>query len=214
MLTPVAPAAARAGAQGDALAVLMRRQTIRRFRAERVPPEAVLRLVDAAAQAPSAHNRQPWRFCLVQEQAAKGVLADTMGRRLRADREHDGANLAAIDADVQRSRARIVEAPLVVVVCLTMAEMDRYPDPKRTQAEHRMAVQSTAMAGQNLLLAAEAQGLGACWMCAPLFCPDEVRSALALAHDWEPQGLILVGHPAQPGRGRPRRPRQEIVVFR
>lgn len=214
MLRRVAPEPAGAGAGPHALDVLMRRQTIRRFRPEHVPPDAVLRLVDAAAQAPSAHNRQPWRFCLVQQQAGKAALADTMGRRLRADREHDGTDAATIEADVQRSRARIVEAPLVVVVCLTMAEMDRYPDPKRTQAEHRMAVQSTAMAGQNLLLAAEAQGLGACWMCAPLFCPDEVRSALALPHDWEPQGLVLVGHPAQPGRNRPRKPREEIVVLR
>ncbi len=198
----------------DALDLLMRRQTIRRFRAESVPAAVVERLIDAASRAPSAHNRQPWRFCVLRDAAARGSLADAMGRRLRADRQRDGDDAAAIEADVERSRSRIVEAALVVVVCMTLAEMDRWPDAKRTQAEHWMAVQSTAMAGQNLLLAAQAQGLGACWMCAPLFCPAEVRSALALPGDWEPQGLVLLGYPAQPGRNRPRKPRNEIVVFR
>lgn len=198
----------------EALELLVKRQTIRRFRSESVPPDAIERLIDSAARAPSAHNCQPWRFCLVREASGKVSLADAMGRRLHTDRERDGADALEIDADVRRSRDRIVEAPLVIVVCLTMAEMDRYPDPERARAEHRMAVQSTAMAGQNLLLAAEAQGLGACWMCAPLFCPDEVCSKLALPHGWEPQGLVLVGYPAQQGRNRPRKPREEIVVLR
>ena len=68
---------------------------------------------------------------------------------------------------------------------------------KGGMAEWTMAVQSTALACQNLLLAAHQAGLGACWMCAPLFCPDVVRDALTLSEDWEPQGLITVGYPAQ-----------------
>lgn len=196
------------------LELLARRQTIRRFRPEQVPAGLAERLIDAAAAAPSAHNRQPWRFCLVRDERRRRELADRMGSRLRADRARDADDPAAIDADVERSRSRIVEAPLAIVVCMTMAEMDRYPDRRRAQAERHMAVQSTAMAGQNLLLAAQALGLGACWMCAPLFCPDEVRSALALPPDWEPQGMVLVGHPAEPGRNRPRKPRTSIALDR
>ena len=74
-----------------------------------------------------------------------------------------------------------------------MADMDQYPDDRRQQAERVMAVQSVALAAQNLLLAAHAEGLGACWMCAPLFCPDVVRDALALPEDWEAQALIHAG---------------------
>jgi nitroreductase len=95
-----------------------------------------------------------------------------------------------------------------------MEEMDRYPDPLRAQAEWTMAVQSTAMAGAHLLLAAQAEGLGGCWMCAPLFCPDEVREALALPTSWVPQGLVLLGHAAEPGRARPRKPMSDIVALR
>ena len=47
------------------------------------------------------------------------------------------------------------------------------------------------------LRAAHAEGLGACWLCAPLFVPDLVRRTLALPADWEPQGLLTVGWPAE-----------------
>jgi len=201
-------------ATAQPLDLLTNRQTIRRFRSEHVPQLAAERLIDAASRAPSAHNQQPWRFCLVSTAESKLALAQGMGHRLREDRERDGDDPAGIEADLQRSRLRITEAPLVVVVCMTTMEMDQYPDPLRTHAEHQMAVQSTAMAGQNLLLAAEAQGLGACWMCAPLFCPDTVRSALALPADWQPQGLVLVGYPAETGRDKLRKPRSSIVTYR
>jgi coenzyme F420-0:L-glutamate ligase/coenzyme F420-1:gamma-L-glutamate ligase len=97
------------------------------------------------------------------------------------------------------------------VACFTLDDMDRYPDARRAAAERLMAVQSTAMAVQNLLLLAHAEGLGACWMCAPLFCPDTVRAALDLPADWEPQALITLGTPAAPGRRRERRAIAEIM---
>lgn len=194
--------------------VLHERQTVRRFRPEAIPLPLVERLVSAATRAPSAHNRQPWRFCVLREKAGKLVLAEAMGRRLRADRERDGDAAEAIAADVRRSHDRITGAPLAVLVCLTLQDMDAYPDERRAASEWLMAVQSTAMAGENLLLAAEAEGLGACWMCAPLFCPDEVREALKLPDGWTPQGLVLLGYPAEAGKFRQRLPLASVMIQR
>lgn len=134
-----------------------------------------------------------------------------MGRRLRVERLADGDDPAEVEADVARSYERITGAPVIVVVFLTMADMDRYPDERRATAEHLMAVQSVAMAAQNLLLTAHAEGLGACWMCAPLFAPDVVCQALGVSADWEPQGMILFGYPAETGRRRSRKPVSEVV---
>jgi coenzyme F420-0:L-glutamate ligase / coenzyme F420-1:gamma-L-glutamate ligase len=75
----------------------------------------------------------------------------------------------------------------VLVVWLTMEEMDAYSDAARARAEFLIAVQSTAMAAQNLMLAAHSEGLGSCWMCAPLFCPEVVRTTLNLLQQWEPR---------------------------
>lgn len=193
-------------------ALLTSRRSIRRYLPDPVPADLVQKLVQAAGAAPSAHNRQPWRFVVIDEPAAKSRLARAMGERLAQDRARDGDDAEAIRLDVERSFARITGAPVVVLACLTLGEMDAYPDAKRREAEFLMAVQSTAMATQNLLLAAHAEGLGACWLCAPLFCPDTVRTALALPADWQPQGLITLGFPQQPGRARPRKALDDILL--
>jgi nitroreductase len=76
-----------------------------------------------------------------------------------------------------------------------------------------MAVQSTAMAVQNLMIAACSEGLGTCWMCAPLFCPDVVRATLKLPLAWEPQALVTLGRPAAIAKQKPRKPLHQILVI-
>ena len=196
----------------DLDAAIAGRRSVRRFRAEPVPNALIADLVRAASRAPSAHNRQPWRFHVVREAAGKAGLAKAMGDRLRADRTRDGDDPEAIRQDVERSSSRINGAAVLIAVCLTLADMDSYPDERRGQAEYLMAVQSTAMAAQIMLLKAHAAGLGACWVCAPLFCAETVRTALALPETWQPQGLILLGWPAEPGRLRERKPLADIVT--
>lgn len=173
------------------------RRSIRRYAARPVPPTIVDQLLAAAVWAPSAHNRQPWRFVVIDSEATKRRLATAMGERLRRDLAADGLAPDAIDRDAGRSYARLTAAPLLILVCLTLADMDVYPDERRAANERLMAAQSAAMAGQNLLLAAHALGVGACWLCAPLFCPDVVGQTLDLPADWQPQGLITLGYPAE-----------------
>jgi F420 biosynthesis protein FbiB-like protein len=191
--------------------ILNGRRSIRRYLAEPVSQETALRLLQAATSAPSAHNRQPWRFVALRDDGKKSHLAQAMGLRLRTDRLHDGDPADAIDRDVVRSYARITEAPLVVIACLSLVDMDQYPDARRSNAERLMAVQSVAMACQNLLLAAHAEGLGSSWMCAPLFCPDTVATALDLPTDWEPQALLTIGAPANQGKPSSRHPIASVV---
>ncbi len=187
------------------------RRSIRRYTKAPVPDAIITRVLEAAIEAPSAHNRQPWRFAVLKGPASKHRLALAMAARLREDRSRDGDPSAVIDQDVARSISRITGAPVAILVCLTMEDMDLYPDARRTGAEHQMAVQGTAMATQNLLLAAHAAGLGAGIMCAPLFCPDAVRAALGLPVAWEPQALITIGFPADAGKPFRRRSLDELM---
>jgi len=189
------------------------RRSVRRYLPDPIDRAIIDRLLFAATRAPSAHNRQPWRFAVLEDRSGKEALATAMGRRLRQDRTADGDDPKAIEADAARSYARITEAPAVVVVCIDMRDMDPYPDERRRNAEYLMAVQSTAMAAQNLLLAAAQEGLGACVMCAPMFCPDVVVEALSLPDAWQPQMLITVGNPGDGGKDRPRLPLEAIVAW-
>ncbi len=173
------------------------RRAIRRYTDEPVPPELLDLLLETAVWSPSAHNRQPWRFAVLEDADSKAKLARAMGQRLHADRTADGDPPEAIEHDVARSFARITGAAALVVVCLSMADMDGYPDGRRNQAERTMTVQSVAMAAQTLWLTAHAAGLGTCWLCAPLFVPKLVAKTLDLPADWEPQGLLTLGWPAE-----------------
>ena len=163
----------------------------------RCPSEYIEQILEAAVWAPSAHNRQPWRFAVISETATKERLASEMGAKLRKDLSADRVPQAVIDADVERSYQRITGAPLLILLCMSLQDMDNYGDQRRNAHERTMAQQSAAMAGQNILLMASGLGLGACWMCAPLFCQDLVASVLDLPADWLPQGLITLGFPAQ-----------------
>ena len=113
------------------LEAIFKRRSIRRYHADPVPRELVTSLLEAAQWAPSAHNRQPWRFVVIETQAEKERLAVAMGARLRRDLEADGVPAEVIDKDVSRSYDRLTSAPILVVLCLSMGDMDSYPDANR-----------------------------------------------------------------------------------
>ncbi|MBL8046686.1 MAG: nitroreductase family protein, partial [Anaerolineales bacterium] len=194
------------------LELIRSRRSIRRYTEQVVPREVLERVLEAARWAPSAHNRQPWRLAVLETLAAKQTVAQAMATRLRADRLADGDAPEIVEQDAARSQQRITHAPAVIVLSLTVAEMDVYPDERRRTAERLMAVQSVAMAAQNMLLAAHAEGLGTCWLCAPLFCPETVSTALRLPADWEPQALITLGYPANGGKPASRKLLSEICL--
>lgn len=185
---------------------------IRRYTDQPVPREMIDAILEAGTLAPSPHNRQPWRFAVVMGDA-RVRLANAMGAQLRSDLEHDGAPADLIERDVARSYQRITSAQVCIVACLTMHDMDVYPDARRNAAERWMAGQAVAAALQNMLLKATEMGLGACWMCAPLFCPDIVVNTLGLPADWEPQALLTIGFPADEGKARTRRRVDEVSVW-
>ncbi|MGD2058686.1 MAG: nitroreductase family protein [Anaerolineales bacterium] len=195
-------------------ALASNRRSIRRFKHTPVADGILQRVLEAGIRAPSAHNRQPWRFAILRSTQARERLARKMGERLRADLEKDGLEPAAIEKDVARSYTRITGAAVGIVLCMDELTLDEYPDDRRRQAEFLMGVQGVAMAGENILLAAHAEGLGGCWVCAPLFVPELVREELDLPESWVPQGMILLGFPRDGGRLRTRRPLEEVTLWR
>jgi F420 biosynthesis protein FbiB-like protein len=145
--------------------------------------------------APSAHNRQPWRFSVVTDFSVKTDLANAMAIDFERDLTRDGVPPEKIQAQLKRSRDRLTSAPVAILLCLDMREMDSYPDEKRQSAERAMAMQSVAAAGLQLLLAAHAEGLGGVWVCSPLFAQETIQKTLNLSEAWEPQAMFFIGYP-------------------
>jgi F420 biosynthesis protein FbiB-like protein len=179
-----------------------------------VPESAIREILHTAAFAPSAHNRQPWRFAVLTDSAVKTSLAGAMAADFKRDLENDNLPQEEIQKRIRRSHERITGAPVVIVLCVDMSDMDQYPDTRRKKAEYVMAAQSAANAGMQLLLAAHAEGLGGVWVCSPMFAQETVQSVLELPKAWEPQAMFLLGYPAETPPVRERKKTEEIAFFK
>jgi coenzyme F420-0:L-glutamate ligase / coenzyme F420-1:gamma-L-glutamate ligase len=197
----------------DGLEALLRgRRSVRAFRPDPVPRAVVAAAIEAAGWAPSPHGRQPWRFAVVEAVERRFALAAAMAETWEQQLRLDGQDEVTVAHRLARSRERLETAPVLVIPCLYLDDLDAYPDPARQEAERTMAVQSLGAAVQNLLLSVYAAGLDAGWMCAPLFCPDVVRAALGLAPALHPHALVPVGYAAKDPVRRPRRSLDDLVV--
>ena len=167
----------------DVFEASRRRSIVRSFTDIDVSDEDVKKLIDAARRAPSAGNIQPWEFIVVRSSEVK--------RRLAA---------AAL------YQSFIEEAPVVIVICADQRGSSR---GYGSRGANLYCIQDTAAATENMLLAACALGLGACWVGA--FYEEDVKSILKVPEGIRPVAIVPVGYPAEKPRPRYRRPLKEII---
>jgi nitroreductase len=187
-------------------AFLRDRRSVRRFRPE-PPPRALLEtLLEAAITAPSASNKQPWRFLVV-------TSADRIARmaaEVREAVERIARHVEPASAPAFRAYGdyftRFESAPVVIVALhraltlLTHLAQPTLPSADRARIaamERDSGLMGTAMALENLLLAAPALGLGASGMTGPLVAVDRIRALLEVPESWEVAALVPVGFPAE-----------------
>ncbi|MCW4009603.1 MAG: nitroreductase family protein [Candidatus Bathyarchaeota archaeon] len=190
---------------------LKQRRSIRKFQKRPVPMEIIRQILETASFAPSAHNAQPWRFIVLTGSQQKSGLAEAMANAWREELERDHIPQGTRQKAVSCSIERFTSAPAIIVACLSLEDMDKYPDAERQCIERDLAVQSLAAAIQTLLLAAHANSLGTCWYCAPLFCKQAVRRTLEIPDTVEPQALITLGYPDEAPKMPLRRPLQDYL---
>ena len=171
---------------------LQTRRSIRRFKPDPVPDSVIERILTTATFAPSAHNQQPWRFAVLTDASVKTHLGETITSKMRADMQAEVADTSDIEKRAAISLRRLNEAPLIIVLCrdTTTVRVD-------TPEEVLMGIQSSALAGLQLMLAAHAEGLGSNWICWPLYAQEATRTVLELPETWEPQAMYFFGYPAE-----------------
>jgi coenzyme F420-0:L-glutamate ligase/coenzyme F420-1:gamma-L-glutamate ligase len=189
------------------------RRSIRRFLPDEIPADSIRALIEIVQWAPSPHNSQPWRFVILSP-ATKHTLGSAMAARLFDALRDQGLSEPESRTRATHSMNRIDNAPSAIITCLSPDGLALVGNDELDGLERTMAVQSVGAALQSLFLVAAERGIGACWMAAPMYCPDTVNSVLALPKDWSPQALVLMGYPADDGRVRPRRPLASVVLER
>ncbi len=198
---------------GEALLATVRgRRSIRAFQDRPIPREVLERVLEAAIWAPSADNRQPWRFVVLQgerKQELAGILRRT------ADELRPGLNpLLTVYRGGLRRSAAFVEGSAATILAFASFGPDSLPIRAISSADRvplfawTMVVQSVAAAVQNLLLEAHASGLGAAWLGYPELAGPEVKAWLGEGGDL--QATIILGYPAQE-RTSTRRPLSQVV---
>ncbi len=196
----------------DVASVVRGRRSVRYYQEREVPRHLIEEVLDAARWAPSPHGKQPWRFVVLTRPDLKERLADAMGEAWRANLAMDGEPEEIIDRRLAVSRHRLLHAPVLIIPCLYLGELDRYPDTRRQEAETVMAIQSLGAAVENLMLVAWSLGLDSGWMCAPLFCPEVVCEVLELDRTLIPHAIITLGYLGREPKRREHRPMDVLIA--
>ena len=147
---------------------------------DRLPRETIEKLLDAAVQAPNHYKVRPWRF-VVLTGGARDKLGDVMSAS-QQDRHPDFPQEA-----FDKTRSLPLRAPVLIAV-----GADKPSEEKVLEIENVCAV---AAAIQNLLLAAQALGLGAKWRTGEWARDTKVKEFLGFSADQHIVGFIYVGYP-------------------
>jgi nitroreductase len=186
--------------------LLASRRSVRRFKPEAPPRADIERLIEAAVTAPSASNKQPWRFFVVTRRA----LIHQLAADVRESVERIAGHVEPASVDSFRAYGdyftRFEGAPVVIVALyrgltvLSNLVDARLPDADRARIdamERTSGLMGVAMALENLLLMAHEMGLGASGMTGPLVAADRIRALLDIPPSWEVAALVPVGYAAE-----------------
>jgi nitroreductase len=170
----------------DLEAAIFGRRAVREFTAEPVPEDVLRRLIDAAIQAPSAINQQPWSFTVVRDQP----LLDRISRAAKA---HMLSTLSA-GAAPHHFKELLSNADFQIFYHASALILISAVDAGT------WAVEDCSLAAENLMLAACAAGLGTCWIgfAQNWLGTSDGKASLGLPATHLPVAPIIVGHPKTP----------------
>ncbi len=198
------------------LETLKLRRSIRKFQKKDICMGDVERILNAAVEAPSAGNKQNWNFLIVKSDKVKNDMKMAVEKKV-------GSVAAKINSQKAKSEFLAYAkyytffdmAPVVVCVIVKPYDSVTRRIMKLYDIESDYVstanVQGPSAAIENLLLAASALGLGACWMTGPLIAKKELEDILGINPPDELLAIIPIGFPAENPPRRLRKKIEEVV---
>ena len=180
----------------EVLEAIKTRRSIRKYKATPVDDKTIELVLEAARWAPSWDNTQCWRFIVVRDSNIKAELAQTLGIEL-------GKPNPATNA--------VRNAPVVIVACAELEKSGYIGGELSTDKGDWWYMFDTALAMQNLVLAAHSLGLGTVYI--GLFNAKKVASILEVPPGFCVVAMTPLGYPDQEPKPRPRRKRSETVFY-
>lgn len=194
----------------ETLQIIKNRHSIRSFSKQEVPDKLIKILLQAANEAPSAHNQQPWRFIILRNEK-KQELAHLVTAK-------SGEFPKPASALLRMAARSILSAQVVIAVANTGELMERGTQLFKIEQDmardffRTMEIQSSAAAVENLLLAATSLGLATVWLGILFLLKDDVLNFLG-----EPKGefmaVIPIGYAERSGSGPQKQPFEMKVRY-
>jgi len=165
------------------------RRDVRRFRADKLPPGTIERLIAAACLSPSVGLSQPWRFVIVDDPARRAAIRDEF-------RACNAEALAAYSGEravryAGLKLAGLEEAPCQVAVFADRATATGHRLGRGTMPE--MIEYSVVAAVCTIWLAARAEGIGMGWV--SILDPARMAAILDIPEAWRFIGHFCLGYP-------------------
>lgn len=189
------------------------RRSIRKYQDESIPRKYIDEILEAGRAAPSAKNRQPWKYIVFGGGYKKDLL---MAMEAGLEREERGmTNLPKSQYGIPdaRNTLRIMrEAPVIIIILNTNARSPFMSVDNDGRIAEICDTLSIGASVENMLLAAEELGLGTLWVANTCFAYQEIVSYL----DTKDQlvGAIAVGYADEKPPQRPRKQLEEIAEYR
>lgn len=192
----------------ETLTTIHRRHSIRQFQDLPVDDKLIKIILDAANQAPSAHNQQSWRFVVLHEKKRLELA------HLVANRANDFPKPSS--AILRMASRCLANAPVVISVSNTGSliahgsELFNIEHERSLDFFRTMEIQSSAAAVENLLLAATSLGLGSVWLGILYLMKDEVLTFLGETKG-EFMAVIPIGYPKKDQGGPQKKPLEYVL---
>ena len=192
----------------ETIDTIARRRSIRQFQDLPVDDSLVKIILDAANQAPSAHNQQSWRFVVLREEKRLALAS------LVAARSNDFPKPSS--AILRMASRCLASAPVVISVSNTGSliahgsELFNLEHQRSLDFFRTMEIQSSAAAVENLLLAATSLGLGSVWLGILYLIKDEVLTFLGETNG-EFMAVIPIGYPKKDQGGPLKKPLEYVL---
>ena len=187
-------------------------RAMRYFRPDPVPAELVDRVLWAGTRASSPNNCQPWDFVVVRDPQVRDRIGELFAPIVAAAGDVTASLPPDLDASQRRTAAgamhlmsNMAQVPVIVFIC----GVNNYPQPDQPDISYMYS--ALYAAGQNMLVAARALGLGAAFTTLHKMVEPGLRELLKLPEDRILGVTLPLGWPA--GRFGPlkRRPVEEVV---
>ncbi len=187
----------------NTLDAIAKRRSIRRYKDTPVPDEMLQCILEAAIQAPSGKNKQPWRFVIVK--------SDKRAEMVRLLREGIAAAKAeGMNPGSSEWSANIMEqAPVTVFVFNPQGLPPWEPHSIDQMFDDVVDIQSIGATIQNMLLAAQELGLGSLWICDVFYAYEQLQSWMG--ESGEMIAAVSFGYPDEAPAPRGRKPLSEVA---